>query len=217
MYVTEYSQFYMQSNSTPIKRYSGNCSQYEGICSVYLKPLIAPNNTLTTMVHSDITEQQVSSFLANLKNFPDIISKECSAAIMPFLCQYVYPPCDSNGSTQFITQEQCINIREGVCESEWKFAMATKFGSLLPFCEAFDANNNLSLIVEGMNISSKISNCHYQFKKFCGVCLPLCGSFSQYSAPVKLSERILIIIAAVLAIIGGIIVLIAAIIRRKEM
>ena len=183
-----------------------------------MKQLIATNNTLTTVVNSDITEKQLSSFLASLENFPDLISKECSAAIMPFLCQYVYPPCDdSNGSRRFITQEQCINIRESVCESEWKFAMATKFGSLLPFCEAFDANNNFSAIAKGMNLSSETPRCHYQFKKLCGVCLPLCGAFSQYSATITLSENILIIITAILAIIGGIIVFIAAIVRRKEM
>ena len=207
----------MQSNSTSVKLYNGNCSQYEGICSAYLRQLIDKNGTLTTMVNSDITEQQVLLFLANLNNLPDLISEECSVAIMPFLCQYVYPPCDGNGSTQFITKEQCINIREDVCELEWKFAMATNFGSLLPFCEAFDASSNFSSTAKGISSSSETPSCHYQFKRFCGVCLPLCNAFSQYSAPVKLTEKILIIVAAVLAIIGGIIVLIAAGIRRKEM
>ena len=207
----------MQSNSTSIKLYNGSCSQYEGICSAYLKQLIDTNNTLTTMVNSDITEQQVSLFLTNLKNFPDLINEECSVAIIPFLCQYVYPPCDGNGNKQFITREQCINIREEVCEIEWKIAMATNFGSLLPVCEAFDASSNFNSTAKEMNSSSETPSCHYQFKKFCGVCLPLCNAFSQYSAPVKLSEKILIIVAAVLAIIGGIIVLIAAAIRRKEM
>ena len=204
----------MQSNNASVEYiYNGNCSQYEGICSEYLKQLIATNNTVNTMVNNDITEQQLSSFLANLENFPSLVSKECSKSVMPFLCQYVYPPCNDNGSVQFITQEQCINIREEVCRSEWKFAMATNYGSLLPICEAFDTSNNFS---STLKISENLK-CHYQFKEFCGMRLPLCGKFSQYSAQVKLSEKILIIIASVLAVIGGIVLLIVAISRRKEM
>ena len=165
------------------------------------------------MANDDITEQQLSSFLDTLESFPDLVSKECLAVVMPFLCQYVYPPCDGNGSTQFITKEQCVSIRDGVCKLEWNFAKATKYGSLLPTCEAFDTNQNFKSV---SNISEALK-CHYQFKEFCGVCLPLCGEFSQYSTQVKLSERILIIIAAVLAVIGGIIVFIAAAVRRQEM
>ena len=165
------------------------------------------------MANDGITEQQLSSFLTTLENFPDLVSNECSAAVMPFLCQYIYPPCDDNGSAQFITQEQCVSIRDGVCKSEWSFAKATKYGSLLPICEAFDTNHNYKSVE---NISETLQ-CHYQFKEFCGVCLPLCSEFSQYSAQVELTERIVIIIAAVLAIVGGIIVFIAAIIRRQEM
>ena len=196
--------------------YGGNCTQYEGTCSTYLKQLIAANSTLTIMANNDITEQQLSSFLDNLESYPDLVSKECLAVVMPFLCQYVYPPCDGNGSAQFITQEQCVSIRDGVCNSEWNFAMATSFGSLLPVCEAFENNNNFSLVARGTNISDT-SSCHYQFKRFCGACLPLCGEFSQYSDQVELSERIVIIIAAVLALTGGTIVLIAGVVRRKEM
>ena len=207
----------LQSNNTSVGSiYGGNCTQYEGICSAHLKQLITTNSTLTSMAHIDITEQQLSSFLDNLKNFPNFVSEECSAAVMPFLCQYVYPPCDDNGSALFITQEQCVSIRDGVCNSEWNFAMATTYGSLLPTCEVFEANNNFSSVAVGANISDT-SSCHYQFKRFCGVCLPLCGEFSQYSVQVKLIERIVLIIAAVLALTGGTVVLIAAIARRKEM
>ena len=165
------------------------------------------------MANNDITEQQLSSFLNNLASFPDLVSKECLVAVMPFLCQYVYPPCDGNGSAQFITQEQCVSIRDGVCKSEWSFAKATIYGYLLPTCEVFDTNRNF----ESVSNMSGALRCHYQFKEYCGVCLPLCSEFSQYSAQIKLIERILIIIAAVIAIIGGIIVFIAAAVRRQEM
>ena len=116
-----------------------------------------------------------------------MVSEECLVAVMPFLCQYVYPPCDGNGSAQFITQEQCVSIRDGVCKSEWSFAMATNFGSLLPVCEVFESNNNFSLVAKGAANTSDTSSCHYQFKRFCSACLPLCSEFSQYSAQGELS------------------------------
>ena len=138
---------------------------------------------------------------------------------MPFLCQYVYPPCDGNGNAKFITQEQCINIRDEVCISEWRFAMATDLGSLLPVCEAIDFNNvnSINLIEKEDNISASLTKCHHQFKEFCGVCLPLCATFSQYTDQVRIHEDIIIVTSGILAVIGGVIVLTVAAIRRREM
>ena len=133
--------------------------------------------------------------------------------MLPLLCQYVYPPCDGNGSAKFITQEQCINIRDDVCETEWRIAMATEQGNLLPVCETFGADNDSSSVT----IIREPLNCHYQFKEFCGVCLPLCGTFSQYSDQVELGERAVIIIAVVLTLVSGFVILIAVVIRPTEM
>ena len=191
---------------------------YEGICSAHLKHLQTPNNSLTVVVNSAITEQQLSTFFNALVDLSDLISNECLVAVIPFICQYVYPPCDGSGNAKLITQEQCINIRDEVCISEWRLAMATRLGSFLPICEEIDADsNNISQIKEEeVNISEPL-NCHYQFKDFCGVCLPLCATFSQYTAEVRIREDIVIIASTILAIIGGVIVLTFAAIKRKEM
>ena len=165
-------------------------------------------------MNSDISEQQIPEVFAFIKQLSSLINEECLNIIMDFLCQYFYPPCDGNGNTKFITHKQCIEIRDEVCASEWRFVMATQSGSLLPVCEIFDNNNNLSF---NMKQNTSELTCHYQFEEFCGVCLPLCGTFSQYPDQVKLSELILILIGAILAITGGIIVSFAAMIRRKEM
>ncbi|XP_065890808.1 uncharacterized protein [Dysidea avara] len=134
---------------------------------------------------------------------------------MPFICQYAYPPCDGNGSPLLITQEQCVNIRDEVCVNEWRIAMATESGSLLPVCETFNDEDDSSSVAT-RNASEPL-RCHYQFREYCDVCLPLCGDFSQYPDQVKVAERSVIILSAVLALIGGIFVLIAAIKRRKTM
>ena len=161
-------------------------------------------------------EQQLLEFLDALEEFSSLISKECSMVIMPFLCQFIYPPCDGNGNAKLITQEQCINIRDEVCASEWRFAMATDLGSLLPVCEAINANHSISTSFTE-KLSAPLKKCHHQFKEFCGLCLPLCASFSQYTDQVRVNEDIIIITSGIFAVIGGAIMLIVAAIRRKEM
>ena len=188
---------------------------YDGICSIHLQTLTGIGDNITTQSHSVITEEQISEFFDLLQGFSGLVSEECSAEVLPFICQYAFPPCDDDGSPLLITQEQCINIRDDVCATEWRIAMATDSGSLLPVCEAFDDEDDPSLVAT-RNTSEPL-RCHYQFREYCGFCLPLCGTFSQYPDQVKFAERGVIILSAVLALIGGIIVLIASIKRRKTM
>ena len=148
-----------------------------------------------------------------MEDYSTLVKEECFPVIMPFLCHHVYPPCDGN-SVQFLTKEQCIDIRDKVCVAEWRFVMATEFRSLLPVCEAFHSNDSSLTKKDNRLVTLK---CHDQFKEFCGVCLPLCGKFSQYRGQVKLIDTVVIIIVAVVALIGGIMVFIVATIRKKEM
>ncbi|XP_065915301.1 uncharacterized protein [Dysidea avara] len=166
------------------------------------------------MSNNDIQEQQILEFL-NLLN-SGLASEECSTAAMPFMCQYVYPPCDDDGNPLLVTQEQCANIRDDVCTNEWILIMNTELRSLLPVCEEFREDNTSSSIETMRNVSEPL-NCHYQFDEYCGVCLPLCGEFSQYRVQTKLATRSLIIFSAIIELIGGSIFLIASILRRKEM
>ena len=168
------------------------------------------------MSNNDVEEEQILEFLDLLKMFSSSISEKCSATVMLFICQYVYPPCDSNGSPLLINREQCVNIRDDVCAIEWKIAMNMEQGSLLPDCKGFGEENNSSSVGTIRNDSVSL-DCHYQFDEYCGVCLPLCGKFSQYRVQTKLATRGLNIFSAVLELVGGIIFLIASIIRRKEM
>ena len=196
--------------------YNENCSQYDGICSVYLRQLPDASEPLTTTSEDFVIDElQLSKFFEFLEQYSSLISEECSAAVMPFICQYTYPPCDGNGSLLLITQEQCVNIRDDACVSEWRIAMATELGALLPTCEAIESGGNSSSVVTRNDSEPLI--CHYQFKEYCGVCILLCGTFSQYPDQIKLTERGVIIFSAVLALLGGTLMFIAAIIRRKQM
>jgi len=167
------------------------------------------------MSNSNVQEEQILEFLNLLRMFSSLVNEQCSLVVLPFICQYVYPPCDDDGSPLLITQEQCVNIRDDVCATEWRITMAMEQGSLLPVCEEFGGENNSSSV--GIRNMSDSPSCHYQFDNFCGVCLPLCGSFSQYRVQTKLAVKVILIFSATLELIGGSLVLLAAVIRRKQM
>ena len=162
-----------------------------------------------------INEQQLSEFFMLIESFSTVISEECSAAVIPFICQYVYPPCDSSGSAQFITQEQCISIRDDVCKTEWRIAMFTEQRNLLPVCETFDTDNESSSVTSIHN--TEPLRCHHQFKEFCGVCLPLCDTFSQYSDQDELAWIAVSITSAILTLTGSSIFIIFAVVRPSQM
>ena len=141
--------------------------------------------------------------------------------ILPFLCQYVYPPCNGGNASaaQLITRGKCENIRDVVCSSEWKLVqlLPTSLSTVLPVCKKFEENDS---DVEYSNSSQDVTQplqCHHQFKEFCGLCLPLCGEFSQYKAEAELEERYVLIFSGLSGFIGGILVFIAAITRRNKL
>ena len=162
------------------------------------------------MSNNAISKEQVLEFFDLL---PGLVSEECSAAMMSFICQYAYPPCDGNGSPLLITQEQCVNIRDDVCAIEWRIAInTTELEALLPTCETVQSEANFGTI----NTSEPL-RCHYQFGEYCGMCLPLCGSFSQFNVQIKFAIRSLVIFSGAVEIIVGGIIIIAAMLRWKQM
>ena len=186
--------------------------QYDGVCAQYLSQL---NNgtSLSSLTLIGPSEDDVNDFIDIITVYA---SEQCQDAALPFLCQYIFPPCDvSDDNVDFIGRTQCINIRDAICSFEWSVVMATPSASLLPNCENFNDDNNdsdnVSLIVP------QSLQCHYQFKEYCGLCLPLCGKFSQYRVQTKFQERSIIIFSGVAAFIGGILVFIASIYRWRAM
>jgi len=186
-----------------------NCSQYDGICGIYLEELTNCKNSLTTLSSSVITEELIVNFIEFLQK---LVSEECSSTLTTFICQYVYPPCNDNGSPLLITQEQCVNIRDDVCANEWRIAMSSEFGALLPTCEAFENVSGSS----SRNVSEPLQ-CHYQFKEYCGLCLPSCRNFSQFNDEDMKFGVVALICYMGLSLSGSIVLLISAIVKRKTM
>jgi len=134
---------------------------------------------------------------------------------MSFICQYAFPPCDGDGSPLLITQDQCVNIRDDVCANEWRITATTDLRSLLPVCEVLGSKNTSRLMIS--NKVLKPLKCNFQFKEFCGVCLPICGTFSQYSDETLTFETSLVVASIIVAFLGGAIAITTAIVKHDNM
>jgi len=185
--------------------------EYSGVCKQYLSQLNKFTLTLNGTPEADII-----NFISILEQ-STLITDKCRDAVLPFLCQYAFPPCDVNSSNvSFISQGQCSNIRDTVCSFEWNAIsiLSPSAVSLLPNCEDFNKDNKTFSTAPTVSQSLQ---CHYQFKEFCGLCLPLCGKFSQYRARIKFQEKSIFIFGGVSGFIGGILVFISSVYRQKAM
>ena len=195
--------------------YSNRCVSYSGQC---LGDLEMFGDDLLTLTLNGVSEDEIAGFFDILNNaiVTGFVREQCAEVVLPFLCQYLHPPCDGNGSVNLISREECSNIRDVVCANEWRLVMTTSSSSLLPICEHFSNVDNITND-NTTQITPQPLQCHYQFKEYCSLCLPLCGKFSQYRAGTKLGERSVLIFAGVAAFIGGILVFIAVIFRRESL
>ena len=196
--------------------YDGDCVEYSGICAEHFKN----KTSLLTLTLNGISKNDFSTFVEYLNQYSAVIRKECHDVVFPFLCQYAFPPCDvSSGNISVITKTQCINIRDTLCSVEWNLAIriSSSAAKLLPNCENFNDDNDNNDVASTELSEPQSLQCHYQFKEFCGLCLPLCGKFSQYRVETKFQQRSIVIFAGTVAFIGGILVFIASAYRRKAM
>ena len=200
--------------------YNDNCIEYSGVCAEYLmQKQFDKETSLFTLTLNGISENEVDSFVNIIKQYLALITESCRDTVLPFLCQYMFPPCDVNSSdVNFISKTQCTNIRDAVCSVEWNLITRTSpsAGSLLPNCENFNDNNDDNVLLVAQTEPHSLQ-CHYQFKEFCGLCLPLCGKFSQYHVKTKFEERSILIFMGISGFIGGIFVFIASVYTRKAM
>ena len=198
--------------------YNDQCVEYNGVCVRYLQKLDNGTSLFTSM-HNKVSEDDITNFINILFSSHKIIEEQCRKAVLPFLCQYAFPPCNvSSGNKNFISQTQCTKIRDDVCSFEWNVVInMPAVSSLLPNCENFDDDNDDDEDNDTVLITPKPLQCHYHFKEFCGLCLPLCGKFSQHRVKTKFLEKGVLIFSSITGFIGGIIVFIASGYRWKAM
>ena len=62
-------------------------------------------------------------------------SPECMQAVVPFLCSYIFPLCDSSGLPYLPSSVQCREIINGICANEFDVAEMLAGESQLPQCQ----------------------------------------------------------------------------------
>jgi len=191
-----------------------NCVKYNGICAQYLFKLDDDNMSLSTLMLGRTPNDDMVQFINFIEANENLISEQCAMVLMPFLCQHTFPPCDSEGNANLLSQAECRNIQDFTCATEWRMIMTTSFSTLLPVCEDL---SDADFGYYNSQMAMKPLQCPKQFKDFCGMCLPLCGEFSRYDDETKIQQKSMIITTAAMNDIGGILVFILAVLRRKEL
>ena len=136
---------YMQiENGTSVSnRDCSQVSEYSGeVCRDELTSLqmcfsgvISPPPPLN--IPSSIDQQTGESDAMSLENGLSFLnpSQQCTEAIMPFLCLYTFSLCDSSNTLHTILRQDCLDMRDDVCASEWSQAFAFLGDGILPVCE----------------------------------------------------------------------------------
>ena len=157
-----------------------------------------------------------------LDTYTSIVTEECREATKPFICRYVFPPCDDDGSYQLISKDECLYIQHDVCVSEWLIALSIA-PELVPNCEQLSSTSDEDIEesdkdFEQLSSLTNTTECAENFGLFCdNKCLPLCSKFSQYNEITTTRRKNFDIFAAIVAIVGGTLSIIFIVIRRKKM
>ena len=78
-------------------------------------------------------EERAKLFLGGLP-FLDP-SPECMEAVVPFLCFYIFPLCDSSGRPYQPSSAECSAVTDGICAREFVTAAIFATSDQLPQCQ----------------------------------------------------------------------------------
>ena len=120
------------------------CQQqpYSGIClgpllSCFSSSTVATSIQITSSVDIQTNEALASKIIVLLNSaYPS-----CLTGAHRFLCQYLFPLCDGNGTLYQPTYKECLNVSQGVCSVAWTQGPAA--GVSLPVC--LDLPNTTSI------------------------------------------------------------------------
>eukprot|EP00731_Ephydatia_muelleri_P026479 Em0018g579a len=69
-------------------------------------------------------------------------TETCRSSFIPFLCLYLFPLCDENGTVSRPSRDQCIEVSTVACKDEWQNALSIPYvKQQLPVCESLSATS----------------------------------------------------------------------------
>ena len=71
-------------------------------------------------------------------------SQTCLSSLIPFMCLYLFPLCDSNTT---VSRQQCIYISTVLCKDEWQTALSIQtIKDQIPKCESLPSITGKGLL-----------------------------------------------------------------------
>lgn len=132
--------FKTQSTCPQTVTYSGEVCREEFISlqacfSAETSPLNIPSQT-----DQQTAETEVGSLLSGFATLNP--SPECAVALTPFLCLFIFGLCDSSNRLRTIVREECLELRDNICATEWSIAIQLLGNGVLPVCEVLPEISN---------------------------------------------------------------------------
>ena len=128
---TQVSPTLSNTSCTPIL-YAGNASLCHSFLLQYKSCNANLNDTDGVYISSNINVNESERIASQLNILQYILSPKCRNVGLPFICLYLFPPCDWNGTEYLPTSEQCRSISTDICKNEWTLAQNMING--LPDC-----------------------------------------------------------------------------------
>ena len=123
------SRAYSSSQQCYPKSYAGSCLGALQSCMGGGADGRGGTVWISSAVNVADSERQVSTVTTLLQGDPG-----CLNSSRRFLCQYLFPPCDGNGTLYLPTYQECVVISTGACKEAWQLAQAHTSIIKLPDC-----------------------------------------------------------------------------------
>ena len=160
---------------------------------------------------------EVSTILAAVQNIIRNLQPSCEEKGIPFLCKYLFPPCNSAGEVAYATVEECEHIRDEACTSVWKAASTlNQYRALLPRCSEL-MNRTGGNRSHTTPQAAKPPTCHSLFVQSDCVCLPSCGTFRTRTDSEQALEDTAVFLAIIASFVSTAIYMAFLVKRRKAM
>ena len=118
---------------------------------------------ITTSVDQEANENTAQLIINGLSLLGT--TETCRSSFIPFLCLYLFPLCDKNGTVSRPSRDQCIEVSTVACKDEWQKALSIPYvKQQLPDCESLPATSycqgksmdTISSMVRGPTIMNTI-------------------------------------------------------------
>ena len=114
------------TNTTDGQATCNNVMYLGDSCTEYLNPCLVDN-------YVSSSEASLSFLFTLFTQAKNQSCKDAQSIVEEFLCQAIFPRCDSNYTTHYPNRSICEHIRDDLCPEDW-VTIKMLAGGLLPEC-----------------------------------------------------------------------------------